>query len=56
MLPATPAGWVATDLSAVNGAVLLEALGSVLLGALLPWLVLPPGAEAAPPGEPQTSQ
>jgi len=57
MLLPTPAGWVATDLSAVNGAVLLEAvpLGSVLPGAVLPGAVLP-GAWAPPPGEPQTSQ
>jgi hypothetical protein len=62
MLLPTPAGWVATDLSAVNGAVLLEAVprGSVPLGAVLPGSVLTglvlPGAGAAPPGEPQTSQ
>jgi hypothetical protein len=52
MLLPTPAGWVATDLSGVNGAVLLEA---VPLGSVLPEAVLP-GTWAAPLGEPQTSQ
>ena len=51
MLLPTPAGWVATDLSAANGAMLLETvLEGVLLGTVRP------GAWAAPSGEPQTSQ
>ena len=53
---AIPAGWVATDLSAASGAVLLDA---VLLDGVLRFL--PPGAAlledvADPPGVPHTSQ